>query len=118
MSSIKVTLPNGVKTDDEVHTECELSEPTVKDLMEATKEAERLVMEPEPSLIASPTLVSIHTLRRQIVRLGTLEGPIEIGIFEKLKGSDLVVLNDAAEQLEAATAKEVAQRGRDHARPE
>lgn len=119
---ISVTLPKGLKTVKDgvetLHRDAELRESTVADLLDATAEAERAVATPEGyRLIASPTLVSVGLLRRQIVKIGELPGPLSLGQVRLLHAVDLDALQVAAGDLDAAVAREVADRGRDPGTP-
>ena len=110
-----VTLKKGLRVKDAVHTEAEIRESTAGDFIEATEESERLCQTPDGNyvLVASPTLVGINILRRQIVRIGEYEGPLTLGELKKLSGGDLSLLQDKATQLEgAAVAEKVTDRGR------
>jgi len=117
MAIEKVMLKKGLTVGDAVHTEAEIREATVGDFIEATEDSERLCLTPEGSyiLVASPTLVGLNTLRRQIVRIGEHEGPLTPGELKKLSTVDLNLLQEAADRLGTAALAEVADRGRDHA---
>ena len=113
MSTVKVTLQKGLKIGDVVHKEAEIREATAGDMIEATEESERLVLTPEGNymLVASPTLVGLNTLRRQIVKVGASDGPLTLAEMKMLSGGDINLLQQKAAQLEDAGMKEVADRG-------
>ncbi len=126
MSTIEVTLQKGLRVGQISHTIAVLREPSAGDVIDASMDAEKVVMVPtgvdgaghavmEPQLVTSPTLVGINVLRRQIVRIGAIDGPLERELLDKLSPTDLNLLQAKAQELEAASI-EVAQRGRaDHA---
>ena len=113
MATVIDRFHTGLKIGDTVHTEFEIREATAADLIEATEESERLVMTADgPALVASPTLVGLNTLRRQIVRIGDYPGPIAIAELKKLTAVDLSILQEKAESLDAATLRGISGRGR------
>ncbi len=112
MATIKCTLKQGLKIKDAVHLEAEIREATAADLIEATDESEKVVPTPEGyKLLASPTLVGLNTLRRQIVRIGEYPGPLSVAELKKLSAPDLSLLNEKALELESASIEEVKDRG-------
>ena len=119
MGNVTVTLKKGFKVGEVVHLEAELREASSGDILDAMEESEKLVMVPtesggtEPTLVASPTLVGIHTLRRQIVRIGEYQGPMTLVEIKKLVPYDLNLLQIQVEILETAGLKELSDRGRD-----
>lgn len=114
MATIQITLRKGLTIGEETHVEAEIREATAADLIDATEEAEKLVATPDGGfqLVASPTLVGLHCLRRQIVRVGEHPGPLTMGELRRLSAHDLSLLQEKAQLLEAASLKEVAERGR------
>lgn len=123
MAQINVPLTHGLEIGDDVLTDAVLREATAGDIIEAHEEAERLVYAArdgklEPTLIASPTMVGVHVLRRQIVRIGNVSGPLDLGLLKKLHPDDLALLQARADELDGAANAEAAsqgvtQRGRD-----
>lgn len=112
MTQVTVTLQDGLTEGTVKHTECVLREPTAGDLINASEESEKLVGGLfNPQLVTSPTLVGINTLRRQIVSIGKITGPLERDILDKLSAYDLSLIQQKAEALEHA-ARELSQRGR------
>lgn len=116
MSTVKVTLHKGLKIKDVYHKEAQLREATAGDMIDATEDSERLALTPEGNyiLVASPTLVGINILRRQIVKVGEYEGPLTLTEMKMLSGADIGLLQQKAEQLDTAVAEELAKRGRDN----
>ena len=119
MGTITGTLPRGLKTlKDKVetlHAAVVLRESTVGDLLAATDEAEKCVLTPDGhKLIASPTLVTVGVLRRQVVSIGEIQGPLSLLELRKLHPEDLGELQRLAAQLDgAAGQEEIPDRGRD-----
>lgn len=109
-----VTLRDGLTIGETKHTEAEIREVTAGDLIEATEDGQRLVQTPEGEhiLVSSDTLVGLHTLRRQIVRIGSYQGPLSMAELKKLSAWDLSLLHETAKRIDEA-AMEAASRGRD-----
>jgi len=118
MAEVKVELHKGLVSGEKTHTSAVIRELTAGDIFDAQSEAERVIQTPEgPQLVASPSAVGIHTLRRQIVRIGDIEGPLSMGELRKLSPVDLERLQSESIDLEQAVmasvaSREVAQRGR------
>jgi len=117
MATVIVKLNDGFKIGDVVHLEAEIREASSGDIIEAMEDSERVVMLPgsdrqEPVLVASPTMVGIHTLRRQIVRIGDYQGPLTLAEIKRLSPIDLDVLQKHADLLETAGLAPVTDRGR------
>ena len=113
MATIKVTLKKGLKVGDDVHIEAELREITAGDLIEATEESEKVVMTPDGyMLLLSNTMVGLHTLRRQVVRIGEHPGPLTLGELKKLSGPDLDKLQAEAIKLDQASLAGVTGQGK------
>lgn len=105
-------LETGLKLGDEPQLECELREPTAGDVIDASEESEKaIVMGGQPQLVTSPTLVGINTLRRQIVRIGDIPGPLARETLNRLTPEDLNKIQYEAELLDQAS-RAVTQRGR------
>lgn len=114
MGQIAVTLKDGLKIGETVHVEAIIREPNVGDMIYATVESERMVHVPGgvPQFLVSPALMGLHTLARQIVRIGSYDGPLSIDDLKKLSLDDFSLLQRSVQELDAASL-EVAQRGRD-----
>lgn len=115
--TIKVPLKHGLTLGDKPQMEAELRELTVGDILEAGEESEKLVLGNDGyELVQSPTLMGSHLLRRQIVRIGAIDGPFTLGQLKKLHPEDFARLQAAAQSLEQAVglaaSREVTQRGR------
>jgi len=110
---MNVTLIDGLKIGEEIHREAELREATAGDMIDATEESEIPVLTPDGyELLVSNTRVGINTLRRQIVRIGSHDGPLTLGEIKKFSGRDLNLLNQSAEALQTASLQGVSERGK------
>lgn len=102
-----------------------LRAPTAGDVIEAQEESEKLVYATDaqgnvvPALVTSPALTGIHVLRRQIVRLDDVHGPLDLVLLKKLHIEDFELIQAKAQELDAASgqaartaSREVTQRGR------
>lgn len=117
MATVEVTLKRGLILDKDGKKEHQkkavLREASAGDFIDATLESEHPVLTPDGyELMASPTAVGLNTLRRQIVSIGEIQGPLSVGEIKKLSVADLELLQTQAEKLETAS-QAVAQRGRD-----
>lgn len=122
MAQVQISLKHGLKVGDDTLKAVTLREVTAGDIIDAQDESEKLVYAAEgdrlvPTLVASPTLVGVHVLRRQILRIGDLDGPLLLEQLKRLHPADLNLLQEKAEELEGAmeaeaASREVAQRGR------
>lgn len=115
-----IELEKGLKVGDTTHKTATLREPSAGDLINAMAESERVVIVPnaaggEPQLLLSNTALSINTLRRQIVSLGDIKGPLEHEQLNLLSATDLQLLQNAADTLDNAAAKAMDARGRSDA---
>ncbi len=116
MATHEIELINGLTIGEKVHRHAMIREATAADLIDATDESEKVIRTEEGfQLIASPTMVALNTLRRQIVKVGEYEGPLSLSELKKLSAPDLSLLQEGAEVLEAATLDKVRDRGRDSA---
>lgn len=116
--TIEVPLKDGLKVGDDTLHDAVVRELTGADLIDAQAEAERLVQTPDgPAFVSSPAAMGLALLRRQLVRIGNLKGPLEVADLRKLSAHDLNTLQEKADALDRAAAKaladEVAGRGRD-----
>lgn len=119
-----LTLGEGANVKTRKHVT--LRAPTAGDVIEAQEESEKLVYAADaagnvaPTLVTSPTLTGIHVLRRQIVKLDELHGPLPLDLLRKLHIEDFDLIQTKAQELDAAgnqaartASREVTQRGRD-----
>lgn len=111
-----ITLKHGLKPAKERHTECVLREPSAGDIFDAQDAAERLVMTPNgPALVLSEVRLGNEMSRRQIVRIGGIEGnPLQESHFRDLHPEDLKAIEVALDDMDSIAGKELsAERGRD-----
>ncbi|WP_328184625.1 phage tail assembly protein [Marinobacter sp. OP 3.4] len=118
MAEVDVELEEGLVVGEKTHKKARIRELTAGDIFDAQAEAERVIQTEEgPQLVTSPSAVGIHTLRRQIVCIGDLDGPLSLKEMRKLHPVDLELLQEESMKLEQAViasiaSREVAQRGR------
>ena len=112
MRTDTVTLEKGLTVGKVTHLEATIREATAEDIIDATEEAEKVVMtEDGPALVASPTFVGLHTMRRQVVSIGGHDGPLTVAELKLLSAIDLNLIQHTAQKLETAALMEVAKRG-------
>lgn len=113
MATVTCILNKGLMIGETTHKDAEIREATAGDLIDATEESEKVVLTPDGyQLVASPTMVGLNTLRRQIVRIGEYPGPLTLAELKKLSSKDISLLQEQAEIVESASLKEFADRGR------
>jgi phage FluMu protein gp41 len=116
-SQIDVPLADGLKVGNDVLKDAVVRELGGADLIDAQFEAERLVeTKTGPQFVTSPAAMGLALLRRQVVRVGNVQGPLAVSDLKKLSARDLTALQVAADTLDAAAAAAingaVADRGR------
>lgn len=114
MARLEVNLEHGLKVDDVFHKKVTLRESTYGDLIDAQVESERIVPTGNGyEAVTSPTLVAVNVLRRQIVSIGEISGPISLAEMKKLSLLDSQLLQVEADKLDQASLGVALQRGRD-----
>lgn len=104
MATIECKLEKGITVGGRTHRVAVLAEHDAGMVIDATAESERVVVvDGQPHLVSSPNSVGVHVLRRQIVSIGELKGPLEMEQLRLLSAEDLNRLQDHAERLEFAT---------------
>ena len=85
--TVKGTLTHGLQLekDGEVHTDFEIREATTADLLDAEEQAP----------VSRQLAYQAALLGRQIVRLGSLQGPIDLAVIRKLHPKDFDTLVEA-----------------------
>jgi len=106
-----ITLRDGVTLGDTVHSTVELRVPGAGDLRAAAREAEQVVTGPDGrvTLATSPSALHYAVLRRQIARLGDLDGPLALPILDRFSARDLERVQLAAELLDLAEGTAIQQ---------
>ena len=116
--SLKHGLPFGKGDEAVLQYDVVLRELTVGDIFSAQEESEKVVPTPDGyTLVVSPTLAGMHTLRRQLLQIGCIKGPLSIADLGRLNPEDLALINHQVEALDEAVIKEVSARGRPDAAP-
>lgn len=90
----QLTLVDGLVTgsgdDEQRHTDVTLRPLTGKDIIDAELAAERVVQTANGSeLVRSPAMVEFELLRRQVARLGNLNGPLSLLQLKSLSARDI-----------------------------
>ncbi len=90
-----------------VHKHVTLRTLTAGDLEDAALDAERVIRGDDDNLViaSSPVLMSNAILRRQILRIGTITGPLPKELLRLLSSIDLELLQAEADRLDAAGRK-------------
>lgn len=126
MAEVTVTLVDGLvygKEEPQTHYQVVLRELTAGDVIEAQEAAERPVPMPRGGvqLMVSQSRLSYELLRRQVKRVGDIDGPLSLAELKRLSTGDLERLDGQAQELDAADARGVAEgaesRGRDEPAP-
>ena len=120
MATVTVTLLGGLQIGETTHTEAVLREPSGADLIDALEESEKLVLVPtvdggeaKPNMVLSPALMGLNVMRRQIVSIGSHQGPLTLAELKKLKkAGDIDQLQEKAMQLEQASIEALVDQGR------
>lgn len=113
MGSVTIALPHGLQLDGIPQREAEIREASAGDVIQAAGDAEQLLPTREGwQLVPSPSATNAHLLRRQIVRIGEIQGPLTLQQLYRLHHQDLEALQSAIEALDQA-AQRGAARGRD-----
>ena len=100
---LKDGLKIGMGSDIVVHKEVELRKVTIFLLNDAKIAAERPVSTPDGyKLIVSENTLNTEILRRQIKRIGDIQGPVSEAELRSLSDDDLELIFDNAEELSLA----------------
>ena len=98
-------LPFGEKDDVQMQYDVTLRELTAGDLIDAQVASEKVVMTKEgPVLVSSPALMGLELLRRQIERVGCINGPLSLALIKKLSQQDFQRLSIVAEMRDEVLA--------------
>ncbi|WP_299733986.1 phage tail assembly protein [uncultured Endozoicomonas sp.] len=106
-----MTIGQGSET--ETHRHVILRQLGAADVMDAMEASERVVPTPDGyQLVSSPARMGLELLRRQVKKLGVMNGPLSLEDLRRLSSDDLSLLQAHVEALDTATAKEIESRGR------
>ncbi|HCI6319550.1 TPA: phage tail assembly protein [Klebsiella quasipneumoniae subsp. similipneumoniae] len=118
MAEMKITLKHGYVagkgTDDEIrYTEVTFRELTSKDVIDAQLEAERVVIGENGKAVAycSEVLMGLALLRKQILWVGEIPGPLSLKQLYSFHPEDLELLSSSASKMDDLVT-ETAGRGR------
>lgn len=121
MAELTFELKHGLLTgkgtaDEMLHKTVRLRELTSKDIVDSQMAAERVVIASNGKAVAycSEVIYGLEMMRRQIVTLGSLPGPLSLELLYKLNPTDLKYLTEQAQALDDML-EDVSERGRDDA---
>lgn len=110
-------LIDGLKPVKDLHRTCTIRTATAGDVIDAQTAAERVVHTGDgPLLLVSDAKMGWEMTKRQVVRIGSIQGPLEDEDMRALSGRDLNLIGAKIEALDSAAwkaAQEQAKRGRD-----
>lgn len=93
--TLKHGLPYGSDEEKELQFDVELRELTAGDLIDAEAASERVVMTNKGSeLVSSPSRMGYELIRRAIVRIGKINGPLPFDMLKKLHQDDLELISN------------------------
>lgn len=114
MAKVTGHLKKGLVVGEKRHRAFVLRTLTAGDVVAAQEESERLIQTPDGyQLVSSPAKMGVELLRRQVVQIGEVKGPLEIFQLSLLSATDLEILSAHADKLDQATLTGVTTRGRD-----
>lgn len=92
--TLKHGLPYGSGDDEELQFDVELRELTAGDLIDAEAASERVVMANKgAALVSSPSRMGYELIRRAIVRIGKINGPLPFEMLKTLNQDDLELIS-------------------------
>lgn len=98
-------LPFGTGNDKEMQYDVIFRELSAGDLIDAQVASEKVVMTKEgPVLVSSPALMGLEMLRRQIAKVGCINGPLPLHLLKSLSQQDFQRLSIATELRDMAMA--------------
>lgn len=111
---MNIKLTHGLAYGEEIQFDVVLRELTTNDILQAQLAAEKLVFDKQgnPHLVNSPTLFSYEVLRRQIAKVGVINGPLSMEQMKKLHPEDIEIINAYLTAIDTAKAQQVIERGR------
>ncbi|HFV9293904.1 TPA: phage tail assembly protein [Serratia fonticola] len=121
MAKMTFSLIHGLVTgkgtaDETKHIQVELRELNTKDIVESQLASERVVIGENGKAVAycSEVMMGLEMLRRQILAIGTIPGPLSIKQIYQLHTEDLKLLTEKADAMDSLLT-EVSDRGRTNA---
>lgn len=114
--TLKHGLAYGNGEEAEMQFDVELRELTAGDLIDAEAASERVVLTDKGSaLVSSPSRMGYELLRRSIVRIGKINGPLPFDMLKKLHQDDLELITarfGGNQDAAITTAEMIAHSGR------
>lgn len=90
MKTVKGALPNGLVIDGVTHREFVMREASVGDMLDAESDAD----------VTRPLSFNGQMMLRQLVSIGTFNGPFTLGMLRGLKPADYRALRDKQMELD------------------
>jgi phage FluMu protein gp41 len=110
MAEAKFKLSVGYKVGKDTLYDVVLSDLTTGDIIQSQLESEKLVTtEKGAELVTSPTLAGANMLRRQIVSIGDVKGPLSLDELQRLHLDDFELIQYKAQELDQAQARRMGQ---------
>jgi phage FluMu protein gp41 len=91
VKTIQGVLPHGLSISGTLHQAFTLREVSVGDMLDAEADAD----------VTRPLTFAAHLLLRQLVRVGSFEGPFTINMIRSLKPTDFRALREKQAELDA-----------------
>ena len=109
MAKVEFNLKDGVTIGGQLEKHVVLRELTAGDIIDAGEESEKVVYSPlgKPTMVQSSVLMGAQIMCRQIAKLGTLEGPLDLDFLRKLSEADFSLLQLKCAELDSVAEKEV-----------
>nr|BDD45832.1 hypothetical protein 1 [Gammaproteobacteria bacterium] len=108
MAKIEFELIHGVEVGGQLEKHVVLRELTAGEIVEVGIEAETVVYSNyKPMYIPSPTKVAALSLCRQVFKLGSINGPIDLSLLKKMHADDFELMQYKATELDAAARTEL-----------
>ncbi|STE16796.1 phage tail assembly protein [Citrobacter sp. wls718] len=98
-------IPYGVGEEMEMQHDISFRELTAGDIIDAQMASERVVeTKAGPQLVSSPSQMGLEMLRRQIAKVGVINGPLSLVLLKKLSQRDFHRISLATDLRDVAQA--------------
>jgi len=109
MAKIEFDLKDGITVGGQQEKHVVLRELTAGDIIDAGEESEKVVYSPrgEPTMVQSSVIMGAQIMCRQVAKLGTLQGPLDLDFLKKFTEADFSLLQLKCAELDSVAKKEV-----------